>query len=33
MKSTVWNGDITDTIKSGELLCPVTIILGVLPKF
>ena len=22
LKSTVWNGDITDKIKSGELLCP-----------
>ena len=30
LKSTFWNGDITDKIKSGELLWPVTIILGVL---
>ena len=33
VKSTFSNGDLTDKIKTGELLCPVTIIFGVLKKF
>ena len=33
LKSTVGNDDVTDKIKSGVILCSVTIILGVLTKF